>query len=165
MLQMCQRKRRFNRFPVARSLFLVLFLLFYTSFLEILAQSEARLHSLALRLLGDVANRRPLLADDGSNVLRGHQQPQRDVGVRRLGRHPRARGAATGPTRSVSGATAVIRPPLAPVQLSRVVRDVRHMQGVVLKLVSVQLLDGSEGRRGSETRITSKYQNFSCSRT
>lgn len=48
--------------------------------------SEA-VHPLALRLLGDVANGGPLLANDGPHVLCGHQQSEGDVGVLRFGGH------------------------------------------------------------------------------
>lgn len=114
------------------------------------------LYSLALRLLGDVANGGSLLADDGSNVLCGYQQSQRDVGVRRFGWHPRARGPTTGPaTRPISRAPTVIRPALASVQLSGIVGNVGDVQGVVLKLVSIQLLDGSE----KDTVCESESQN------
>lgn len=107
--------------------------------------TQIKRHSLALRLLGDVANGGSLLADDGSNVLCGYQQSQRDVGVRRFGGHPGARGPAAGPSSGpVTRAPAVIGAPLASLQLRVLIRDVRDAQGVVLKLVSIQLLDGSE---------------------
>lgn len=104
-------------------------------------------HSLALRLLGDVADGGPLLADDGSDVLRGHQQPQGDVGVRRLVEHPRARGARARPPPGPVSTPAVFGPSLASISLRVLVGDVGDAQGVVLKLVSIQLLDGSEGRQ------------------
>lgn len=63
----------------------------------------------------------------------------------RFGGHPRGRGAtaraATGP---VTWASAVVRPPMDPLQLRGLIRDVGNVQGVVLKLVPIQLLDGSE---------------------
>lgn len=100
---------------------------------------------LASCLLGDVADGGSLLADDGADVLRGHQQSQGDVGVRRLAGHPGARGA---PVRaapgSVAGASAVLRPPLAALQLRVLVWDVGDAQCVVLQLVPIELLDGSE---------------------
>lgn len=38
-------------------------------------------YSLALSLLGDVADGGALLADDGTHILRGHQQSEGDVSV------------------------------------------------------------------------------------
>lgn len=101
-------------------------------------------HSLALRLLGDVADGGALLADDGADVLRGHQQPQGDVGVR-LGGHPGARGAPAGPPPGPVATATVVGPPLAALLLRGLVGDVGDAQSVVLELVPVQLLDGSEG--------------------
>lgn len=73
---------------------------------------------LASGLLGNVADGGSLLADDGSDVLCGHQQSQGDVGVRRLAGHPGARGAAVWATaRSIAGASAILLPPLAALQL------------------------------------------------
>lgn len=101
-------------------------------------------HPLALRLLGDVANSSALLADDGSNVLGGHQQSERDVCMGGFGGHPRAWGPSTGtPTGPVARAPAIIRSPLASFHVRGLVRDVGDTQSVVLQLVPVQLLDGS----------------------
>lgn len=102
------------------------------------------MHSLALRLLGDVTDGGPLLADDGSNILCGYQEPQRDVSMWRFRRHS-ARGPTTGPsTRPITRAAAIVRPPLTSFQLRELVRDVGDTQGVVLKLVSIELLDSSD---------------------
>lgn len=113
---------------------------------------------LASCLLGDVADGGSLLADDGADVLRGYQQSQGDVGVRRLTRHPGARGAAVRATPgSVAGASAVLLPPLAALQLRVLVGDVGDAQRVVLQLVPIELLDGSEAE--------ACFANFrSCSR-
>ena len=101
-------------------------------------------HPLALRLLGDVANSGALFADDGSNILCGYQQSERDVGMWGFSGHPRAGGPTTESTTGpVARAPTVIRPPLASLHLRSFIRDVRDTQGVVLKLVSIQFLDGS----------------------
>lgn len=82
-------------------------------------------YSLALRLLGDVAYGGPLLADDRSDILRGHQQSQRDVSMRRFGGHPRTRGATAGPAAGpVARAPAVIGPPLASLQFRGLIGNV-----------------------------------------
>ena len=99
-------------------------------------------------LLGDVADGGPLLADDGPDVLRGHQEPQGDIGVLVLGGHPGAWGAAAAvpAAGAVAGAPAVVGPPRAALRLGGLVGDVGDVQGIVLKLVAIELLDGSEGR-------------------
>lgn len=107
--------------------------------------NPSRCYPLALCLLGDVTNGGSFLADDCANVLCGHQQSQRDVGMWRFGGHPRiwgpTAGSAPGP---VARSPAVIRPPLASLQFRGFIGDVGDTQGIVFKLVSIQLLDGSE---------------------
>lgn len=67
--------------------------------------------------------------------------------MRRLAGHPGARGAAVGAAaRSIAGASAVLLAALAALQLRVLVGDVGDAQRVVLQLVSVQLLDGSEAK-------------------
>lgn len=106
-------------------------------------------HSLALRLLGDVADSSSLLADDGSHILCGYQQSQRDVGMWRFAGHPGGGPATRSTAGPVARATAIIGTPLPSLQLRGFVRDIGDTQGVVLKLVSIQLLDGSERERAA----------------
>lgn len=107
--------------------------------------SLCRGYVLATGLLGDVADGGSLFADDGADILRGHQQSQGDVGVRRLAGHPGARGAAVrAAAGSVAGAPAVLLRTRAALQLRVLVGDVGDTQCVVFQLVSIELLDGSE---------------------
>lgn len=66
--------------------------------------------------------------------------------MRRLAGHPGARGAPVwAAPGSVAGASAILLPPpLAALQLRVLVGDVGDAQRVVLQLVSIELLDGSE---------------------
>lgn len=72
--------------------------------------------------------------------------------MRRLAGHPGARGAPVWATaRSVAGASAELLPPLAALQLRVLVGDVGDAQRVVLQLVSIELLDGSEAEASLES--------------
>ena len=108
---------------------------------------ESAGHSLALRLLGDVTDGGALFPDDGTHVLGGHQQAQGDVRVLVLGGDPRPWGAAPGATPGAVSTAAVVRASLS-INFRVLVRDVGDAKGVVLKLVSIQLLDGSGGGGG-----------------
>lgn len=103
-----------------------------------------------MRLLGDVPDGGTLLADDGANELRGHQDAQRDVG---LGPGPGTQAGRAGP-----GGPATVEAPPADGHRAlgggRLVRDVGHLEGVALHHRGVQLLHGSgevEGGGVSET--------------
>lgn len=85
-------------------------------------------YPLASSLLGYVADSGSLLADDGSNVLRQYQQPQRKVSMWRFSRHPWVRGHTSRPTsRAITRAPAIFRPPLAIIQLRVLVWDVWYV--------------------------------------
>lgn len=118
-------------------------------------------HSLARCLLGDVTNGGSLLADDGTDVLCGYQQSQRDVYVLSFGGHPWARGTTAGPASgAIARSTAIIGPPLASLQLRVLIRDVGDTQGIVLKLVTIQLLDGSE--RDTDRGSFAAFGMYTC---
>lgn len=66
-------------------------------------------HSLALGLLGDVTDGGALLANDGTHVLCGHQQSERDVSVLMFGGDSRTRRHLAGVSSwTVSGTTAIV---------------------------------------------------------
>lgn len=101
-------------------------------------------HSLALSLLGDVADGGTFFADDGAHILGWHKQTERYISVLMLGGHPRARRALSGvDTGTVSRAATVVRAALG-VCVQAFIGYVGHAQSVVLKLVAIQLLDSSE---------------------
>ncbi len=80
----------------------------------------------------------------------------------RFGGHPRARRPSAGSTSgSVTRSPAIIGPPLASLQLRVLIRNVGNTQGVVLKLVSIQLLDGSERDAAHEHRVMYSAQGAS----
>lgn len=100
---------------------------------------------LALCLFGDVSNGGSFLANNCSHVLRRYQQSQRDVNMLGFRRDSRTWGPTTRHAMgSITRTSAIIWPTLPPIKLRSVIRDVGDTQGVVLKLISIQLLDGSE---------------------
>lgn len=101
-------------------------------------------HPLALSLLGDVADGGTLFSNDGAHILGWYKQTERYVSVLMLGGHPCARGTLSGvDTSTISRAASVVRAALG-VSVQALVRYVGHAQSVVLKLVTIQLLDSSE---------------------
>ena len=99
--------------------------------------------SLGLGLLCDIADGGALLANDGAHVLGGHQKPQRDVHLLLLGR------GSGSHRRALSGLTPRAKASAAPVLrtlCNLLIRDIGHLQGMVLQLVAIQLHDGSVDR-------------------
>lgn len=112
-------------------------------------------HLLGLGLFGDILDGLALLADDGSNKLRRHEHAQGKVVM------PGPRSAALPRGPGLGGALIPGRPAAttaaAPsagrlVRRRRVhVRDVGHLEGVVVQLVSRELLKGSVAPRKRKT--------------
>lgn len=101
-------------------------------------------HSLALSLLGDVADGGALFADDGAHILGRYKQTEGYIRVLMFGGHPCTRGALPGvDTTSISRAATIVRAALR-VNFQALVRYVGNTQSVVFKLVAIQLLDSSE---------------------
>lgn len=116
--------------------------------------------SLGLGLFSDILNGLTLLADDGSHKLWRHKYAQREVVVPRARRATLPRGSGMGgaliPGRTATATTAPRAGRL--VGRRRVhVRDVRHLEGVVVKLASCQLLKGS-GRSRKHRHTMEKVQ-------
>lgn len=99
--------------------------------------------SLGLGLFRDVADGGSLLANDGTHILGGHQEPQGDVHLLLLGRGSgRHGGALAGLTPRAEASSAPVLWPLGYL----LVGNIGDLQGVVLQLVAIQLHDGPEDR-------------------
>lgn len=99
--------------------------------------------SLGLGLFCDVADGGPLLANDGTHILGGHQEPKGDIHLLLLGWGPRCHRWA------LAGLTPRAKAPSAPILRSLcylLIRDVGDLQSMVLQLVAIQLHDGSGDR-------------------
>lgn len=92
-------------------------------------------HSLRLCLFGDVFDCEPLLANDGSHKLRGHQHTQGEVWLFLSGHQVASRGPGLRVLFPCCPSTATI-PGRRQRWSSIHIQNIRHFKGVILKRLS-----------------------------
>lgn len=101
-------------------------------------------HVPGLGLFSDVLDGQALLSDDGTNKLGGDQDPQREINLSGLRRAPGAVALFPG------GVVPTLDSLRGRRRAHLFIGDVGNLEGVVLKLMPTQLLNGSETQRGRE---------------